>query len=662
MSLLKLSRLCLFVCLLGLQAGVIPVLGQEKPDSISANVELGEVIVGGTAALPENELNAGTIRLYEKEDLSTSMNLLPGVLSVHGTKTDMVYVRGFDQRQVPVYYDGVPIYIPYDGYIDLSMLMSNDVSKISVASNGGTLQYGPNALGGAINIVTAKPKQGFSAYGKAGAFTNGKYNGMASLGYGAQKYYLKASYAVLDKKDYRLSNDYEPTSSIEDGGDLDNSWRKMSQLSLKAGFTPAEGHEYALSYVKHNSEKGIPPYLGTNGSARYWQFPVYDKESVYFLSKSKLSESFNLNTRLYYDKFDNTLESYNDNTYTTQTKGYAFTSIYDDYTLGGIATLSYRTAVHLFLLDAQYKYDNHKEHNVGDPVQQMTDESASLSLTDTYSTGAFNLHGGLGLNYEKGIKAEYLDENDEMAEYPDNTNTVLNGEFSAAWQINSDNQLRAAVSYKTRFPTMKDRYSMSFGKSLANIDLKAENSLNYSLDYSGSCSGPAVQYKAGLFYSRLTDAILAVYGVDESDATVYQLQNTGKAEYFGGDFSFAWKIFNPLLFDANYSYVRRNNLSSPNVKFIAVPEHSVHSALTYSLKNGSFLNVSMENYSDRYSSSDGVKVDGFTLVNCKTSVAVYKKMFFAEGGVNNLFDKDYQVSEGYPMPGRNAFASLIFNL
>ena len=662
MFLLKFTRLIILPCLAGIFLPAVPALAQLKTDSIASQIQLGEVLVGGMAASPKNELDAKTIQLYEKEDLSKSLNLLPGVLSVYGSKTDMVYVHGFDQRQVPVYYDGVPIYIPYDGYIDLSMLMSSDVAKISVASNGGTLSYGPNALGGAINIVTAKPKAGLSAYGKVGTFTNGKYNTMASLGYGAEKYYLKASYAILDKKDYRLSNDYEATSSLEDGDDLENSWRKMSQISLKAGFTPAEGHEYALSYVKHNGEKGIPPYLGTNGTARYWQFPIYDKESVYFLSKSKLSEALNLNTRLYYDKFDNTLESYDDLTYSSQTKKYAFTSIYDDYTLGGIATLSFNTAAHLFLLDAQYKYDNHKEHNVGDPVQEMTDESASLALTDTYSTGAFSLHGGLGLNYEKGIKAQYLDEDDAMAEYPKNSNTVLNGEFSAAWQISPENQLRAAASYKTRFPTMKDRYSMSFGKSLANPALKAENSLNFSLDYSGSCAESRVQYKAGLFYSSLKDAILAVYGVDESDATIYQLQNTGKAEYLGGDLSFAWKLFKPLVFDANYSYVKRNNISSPDVKFTGVPEHSVHSALTYRLKNGSYLNVNMENYSDRYSSSDGIKVDGFALVNCKTSVAVYKNMFAVEGGVNNLFDKDYSVSEGYPMPGRNAFASIIFNL
>ena len=597
--------------------------------------------------------------MYEKDNLSDALNLLPGVLNVEGAKSDMVYVRGFDQRQVPVYYDGVPIYIPYDGYIDLSMLMTSDIAQMTISSGTGSLLYGPNALGGAINIVTAKPKPGFSAKVKAGTFTNGKYSSIASLGYGSARYYLKASYAIVDKDDYRLSNDFEPVT-LEDGGNLGNSWKKTAQLSLKAGFTPAEGHEYALSYVKHDGEKGIPSYLGTNGSARFWQFPIYDKESIYFLSNSKLASDLSLKTRLYYDQFDNTLESYDDHTFTTQNKGYAFTSIYDDYSLGGIGTLTLIKGQNTAVFDAQYKYDNHKEHNVGDPVQQMEDKSSSLSFIDSYYLDRFSLHGGLSVNHEKGIKAEYLDENDEIAEHPQNDNTVLNGEAGVSFELAESSTMKAGISYKTRFPTMKDRYSLRFGKSIANPDLKAEDALNYTLDYSGSSADKKIKLEAGIFYSSLKDAILEVYGVDPDDPQIYQLQNAGKAEYYGTDLSVEYTVVKPLVFEVNYSFVKRNNMSSPDVKFTGVPEHSFHSAFTYWFKNKSYLNLNVESYSDRYSSSDGVKCGGFTLLNFKGSYYLYKKMVCLEAGMNNILDKNYEVTEGYPLMGRNWFASLIF--
>ncbi len=35
-----------------------------------------------------------------------------------GRAEQTFYVRGFNARRVPVFIDGIPVYIPYDGYID----------------------------------------------------------------------------------------------------------------------------------------------------------------------------------------------------------------------------------------------------------------------------------------------------------------------------------------------------------------------------------------------------------------------------------------------------------------------------------------------------------------------------------------------------------------
>lgn len=635
----------------------------QRNDSILLKQELGEVVVvGNTAPSRSENITSLHIEMHEKEDIADALNLLPGVLNVRGAKADQVFVRGFNQKQVPVYFDGVPIYIPYDGTLDLDMLMATDVSKISVVKGAGTMLYGPNALGGAINIITSKPSMGFSAKAKLGSYTDGKYNALLSLGYATDKYYIKGAYAIIDKKDFRLPDNYEPTKSIESGGHLDNSYKKMAQLSAKIGWTPAEGHEYVFSYVKHDGEKGIPPYLGSEGSARFWQFPIYDKESFYFLSNSRLSSAMKLKTRIYYDKFDNTLESYDDSTYSTQKKKSAFTSIYDDYSYGVIATLSHTYESNVLMFDAQYKYDDHKEHNVGDPVQQMTDKSASLSLIDRYDFDQLTLQGGVSLNYQKGLNAEYLDQNGEVTEYSKNSATAYNGEVSASYKVTPLSEIRAGISYKTRFPTMKDRYSQSFGKSIPNPDLKDENSLNYTLDYSNALFNNKLKVEAGLFYSSLKDAILSVYGVDASDATIYQYQNTGKAEYYGFDASATYSIIKPLDIRANYSFVKRKNKTNPDDKFTGVPENSFQADLIYSFRNASYVDLNFEAYSDRYSSSTGLKVGGFGLLNIKAGCYVYKNIVRLETGVNNILDKNYEVAEGYPMPGRSGFASVVVTL
>ena len=64
----------------------------------------------------------------------------------------------------------------------------------------------------------------------------------------------------------------------------------------------------------------------------------------------------------FYDKYDNTLDSYDDETYTTQTKRYAFHSVYDDYSIGTNTFLTHRLSkMSELTLGINYKRDVHKE-------------------------------------------------------------------------------------------------------------------------------------------------------------------------------------------------------------------------------------------------------------------------------------------------------------
>jgi iron complex outermembrane receptor protein len=47
-------------------------------------------------------------------------------------------------------------------------------------------------------------------------------------------------------------------------------------------------------------------------------------------------------------------------------------------------------------------------------------------------------------------------------------------------------------------------------------------------------------------------------------------------------------------------------------------------------------------------------------VNSKASVKLYR-FVSAEGGVNNLFDANYCLVEGFPEAGRVFFINLVFN-
>lgn len=97
---------------------------------------LGEVIV--TRHHNRDTLNRVTSKTMEsqnKMEVSKALNMLPGVsLTASGPRNEsMVSIRGFDLRQVPVYMDGIPVYVPYDGYVDLARFTNFDLAAIDVS-------------------------------------------------------------------------------------------------------------------------------------------------------------------------------------------------------------------------------------------------------------------------------------------------------------------------------------------------------------------------------------------------------------------------------------------------------------------------------------------------------------------------------------------------
>jgi iron complex outermembrane receptor protein len=141
-----------------------------------------------------------------------------------------------------------------------------------------------------------------------------------------------------------MSSDFIATST-ENGGARNNAYRKDSKFSLKFGLTPNARDEYAISYYKQNGEKGQPPST-VPASARYWKWPYWDKESLYFISNTTLGDYESVKVRLFHDSYGNEVDSYTDDSYTklkVAGSGSVSTgrSIYDDKTNGGSIVLSH---------------------------------------------------------------------------------------------------------------------------------------------------------------------------------------------------------------------------------------------------------------------------------------------------------------------------------
>lgn len=654
---------------------LLPFIGfsqQNNPkpvDSLKTNnvFQLGEVvIINNNVKDTLNRVTSKTMESQNKMEVSKALNMLPGVnLTASGPRNEsMVTVRGFDLRQVPVYMDGIPVYVPYDGYVDLARFTTFDLAAVDVSKGFSSVLYGPNSLGGAINLISRKPSKKLEYDGSAGMINTNGYKGTINIGSNLGKFYLQGGYSYLDRNSTRMSSDFVPMKN-EDGGERDNSYRTDQKISFKIGWTPNKKNEYVLGYINQQGEKGNPVYAGSDtknsllNNPRFWQWPVWNKESYYFISNSDFDDKNSFKTRIYYDKFKNTLNSYDNNTYSTMTKGYAFQSFYDDYTYGG--NVEYNTRIipkNDFKIAFHFKEDVHREHNLGEPERRFVDNTILVGIEDVYKiSNKLTVIPGASYNVRKNTEAQdYNSTKKTITDYPSaDASDAFNAQIGLFYQLNEANKLGATFSQKTRFATIKDRYSYRMGTAIPNPDLKPETALNYEVNYTASFF-KKLTFQTALFYSSLTDAILNVSNVQPGKS---QMQNFGEAKYRGVEAQVNYLVLKNLSFNVNYTYLERKNLTDPNILFTDVPNNKVMGTLEYRPIKPLSLIANTEFNSSRYSTSYGTKVPDYTLLNFYASCKILKN-FSLDAGINNLFDRNYSLVEGFPEEGRNFFVTLRF--
>lgn len=620
--------------------------------------ELGEVVISEN--IDKDFVTQTEINKLNKHNVADAIQVLPSIslCNVDERNESTVYLRGFDIRSVPVFVDGIPVYMPFDGYVDLARFTTSGLSKIEVSKGYSSILYGANTMGGTINLISRKPQKKLEISEKAGIISGKGYKTEYNVGSNLGKLYLSAHFSLFKKSFYPLSNDFVATERQEKGKRL-NAHRKDKKASLKIGFTPNKTDEYSLNYIYQHGEKGNPVYTGDdpNIRTRYWQWPIWDKQSIYFISKTQLGNTSKLKVRLYFDTFKNQLNSYDDASYTTQESRYAFTSYYNDYTYGAnIEASTEKFKNNLLRFAFHYKNDTHREHNKGEPQRKMADHTISVGIEDEYAaTDNLRFVPGISYNMRNSIMADdYNYKTGKISLFPENDNAAINAQMAIYYRIKEKTNMQLTVARKTRFATMKNRYSYKLGVAAPNPSLKAETAINYefAVDYNGN----KVDFHPAVFYSRLNNTIQMV---NEALPGMWQMQNTGEAQFYGFDFAFNFQLSQHILLTTNYTYIERENITNPDLKFTDVPMHQIFGYIDCNpVENLNFV-LSTNYNSERFSTTYGTKALAFTVFNLQASY-IFARKIKLETGINNIFDKNYELVEGYPEAGRNFYATIAF--
>ena len=619
--------LIFFVGLLGLNS---TGFGQEKID-----YQLGEIVVVGERILdnPYSQVEIRTADLDRRsgQSIGNVLKTVPGFSIRSGRKNELgLYLRGFQQQEVVILLDGHPIYEPYFGTMDLGQLFVDDVAKVKITKGPASSLYGPNAMGGVINIITKSPKNAplfaFSADAGSGNYQHIKLahaSHFGNLGY-------RINYSRMTRSGFPLPSRFV-SSPLEDGGLRNHSDFAGNMLSTQFDLALTKSTTLGLSSGWIKSRKGIPP--STSDHPRFWDFPDWQRRYLDFSAKHIFSSNAAVTTKFYGDWFNNTLIAFRNSDYKTR----KWTSRYRNKVAGGMLM----GALHLKKFGnwqgvLHLKEDAvHIQDNIGVPWRTIKAVTNSAGIQGMLEPSAF-------LSFLVGTSLDQLsdDKNHSIAS--------LNPQMGAVYRISNPISIRALVGKKSRFPTLKEWYGSLYGNKL----LKPERTLSAEL---------GLRYqKPRLFDFQATYFLNDVKDLIGQKSRHAEFENINAALLRGLEFSGRISFSKAADISFGYTYLSAKDRSTKiQLPFRPKQEWNVQIA-SFLPKIGKLFLVAEYTGKRQYDDFGQIKtLDPYTLVNVELNFSEWRN-FSPYFQVLNALDAYYEDECGFPMPGREIRVGISF--
>jgi iron complex outermembrane receptor protein/outer membrane receptor for ferrienterochelin and colicins len=704
-NLLKCFLLCSFIVFF------VSAAGSASTDN--GTFSLGEIVVtaesrGAEGASSITEVTAADIESRNARNVGEALALVPGVHFRLGRSKSGHYVtmRGFEQEGILILLDGVPISVPYEGLVNLPDIPVQNIAKIKVIKGNASTLYGPNAIGGVINIITKKggdEPQTTLAY-KVSDYQTHHFSATQGGKLGNFRYFLGGAHQQSDgynlARTFTLQDDVLASMAASpanphhrpnippppDSGKRENSDYTKKNLMFTGDLAFHPRHSLGLSMEYYNHEYGIPPvpvYREHNRGffyfPRYWRFTDWERYTVNLIEESHLGDAFRIRTRVYFDDYENILNIYDDDTYTLQDRigPPSGESVYKDYSAGVNSHLFWDvTQSNQLRLGLSAKKDVHKENFLDSPYNRLESQTYSIALEDELRIGD-DLTLTLGCGYDKfnKRKREEVDNPDADTGKDLDTFSPLAG---AMYDLTDDVSLFASYARKVRFPTMRNLYAEGVVGPQGNPDLKEEKADKYEVGGAWTVS-PALRLESAVFYNDVKDLI-------NFDNMLGRFEQYEKARIYGIEFNVSGNITDSLTGALGYTWLKTENRSTvtiENSRYDALvyrpkelpyrPEHKIDFDLRQvfswgtraSLFGSYFSRQVFYDHADPANNkslvADKKYLDEYVLVNLKISHPITSKVDIELAG-ENLLNESYENIDMFPAAGITGWAGISIKL
>lgn len=664
-------RLIIFISILTI--GLFRLTASESDVDSLKVYRLGELNISQDKNVRNIDITRYDIQQHEihRSDASSVNQLqlyIPsGRIRYNSRGESMLFLRGAGERQLGLFFDGVQMNIPWDNRFDLTFIPADVIGRISVNKNAGSVLYGPNVLGGAVNISTIeRSNDGFGLNARVQAENSNSINAtltndgkIGNFNYIANLSYYKTDGAILssDVPDTVLNQDLNSKY-------ITNTDLKRLFAYVRSEYKFSELTTLGLSISRLDGEKGVAPE-NDNTKPRFWRYPELNKTLITLNMEQYISESRDASLRatIWYDIFNQTIEDYKSIAYDKNELNAIQKD--NDRTLGGRLAFQYQLAQGQQLV---YVFNGF-----------LTQHRETISEELLYSQNTFNT----GLEY----KGSLSDINIDAGVGYDRNETPKTGLFTeyegltiSDWaafiyldkRITDNFGVFANLSRRTRFPTMRESYSGALNKFMVNPELKPETGVLSELGLSWDMEN--VNIRASGYYNHYSDLITQITLSKEQDSLKRKMRvNVGNANIYGLDLSFRYTPVRPLSFEGSFTYLLSNGEDDKGNEiehFDDKPEILAGLSALYKLSFGLDFLAELE-YTGRQWEADSSFPDGYAEIESSASINIRVSYTFNIADdylyelyirANNILDT-YRLSQGgLPEPGRTLIAGISLRI
>jgi len=596
---------------------------QEKKDKQQPKITEEILVVGkapkDVALATVTEIGKTSIQALKPRDLAEAVRFATGVTVTFGNKDEYnLKIRGIDSKRIALLVDGVPVVEPYYGSFDLKTVSAGQIESLQVTKGPSSVLYGPNTMGGIVNVITRRPAQEpFLSLSTSLGDRTTRSIGMDSstqwknLGFvGTALYQGSDGFVYDDPKLGRM--------------DRSNSDYERLNLNAKLYYIPSSRTELMVNAGYYTSAYGMPPDLFNK--PRYWRFKNWDRTSLNAGGYTALGEKSTLRFRTFYVNYQNSLDWYKDAGFQIRQSESTFdNSVYGLFGLGDV-----------FLSD----WNSLKVSLYFQKDKARTQDDLGLPWTE-FDQGTLSLAAEDHINVLDDWKIIAGASWDRLSKFEGSASSKLNPLVGVKYAPGDEFEAHLSFSGKSKFPNMRALYSPSSG----NPNLLSERAQSWEL---GATYNKAFYLSGALFVNTIRDLIDSVRLPDGTRP----YRNIGKAHVNGAEIQ-VQKAWPAVQLSLNYTYLDHKN-ESDDRPLDVLSKHNLNIEARVRPLEGLSLSVFGLSASKSYWYDTGTRklldIPSYLTFDAVASYAFSVVELFVK--VTNLMDKYYYTEPGFPWRGR----------